>query len=175
MTTYITRHGETKHNVEGLLQGWCDSPLTEKGIAGAVVLAKSIPLQNQPIIKCSDLGRAVSTAQIIRETLGIKEDVIVDPNLRERSFGRYEGKPINELYDVIAHMGFERSPEGLYVLDIKGVEPLAEIKRRVAQVNTDSNDRDLILVGHGLSNNYLREIKNPRDFKFYVGRDAVKL
>ena len=28
---YLVRHGETLFNVKGLIQGWCDSPLTDLG------------------------------------------------------------------------------------------------------------------------------------------------
>lgn len=37
---YITRHGEIEYKVQGLVQGWCDSPLTEEGIAQTKALAK---------------------------------------------------------------------------------------------------------------------------------------
>lgn len=30
-TLYLMRHGETLFNEQGRIQGWCDSPLTEKG------------------------------------------------------------------------------------------------------------------------------------------------
>lgn len=32
---YLMRHGETLFNVQKRVQGWCDSPLTEKGVAQA--------------------------------------------------------------------------------------------------------------------------------------------
>lgn len=28
---YLMRHGETLFNLQSRIQGWCDSPLTEKG------------------------------------------------------------------------------------------------------------------------------------------------
>ena len=34
---YLMRHGETKYNVELRVQGWSDSPLTNKGIKQAEV------------------------------------------------------------------------------------------------------------------------------------------
>lgn len=34
-TLYLMRHGETLFNVQHKIQGWCDSPLTEKGIKQA--------------------------------------------------------------------------------------------------------------------------------------------
>jgi probable phosphoglycerate mutase len=175
MTTHIIRHGETEHNVQRLVQGWLDSPLTEKGRTYAVETAKSIDLQNEPIVISSDLGRALSTAQIIRETLGIKKDIIADPNMRERNCGEYEGKHIDKLYDLIASQGYERNPEGIYLADVKGLESIGDIKKRVSKVQTTNKNRDLIIVGHCLSNNYLREIDNPENFQFYSGREIVTL
>lgn len=32
MKLYLMRHGETLFNTQKRVQGWCDSPLTEKGI-----------------------------------------------------------------------------------------------------------------------------------------------
>lgn len=34
-TLYLMRHGETMFNVQHKIQGWCDSPLTDKGIQQA--------------------------------------------------------------------------------------------------------------------------------------------
>lgn len=35
-TLYLMRHGETMFNVQHKIQGWCDSPLTEKGKQQAI-------------------------------------------------------------------------------------------------------------------------------------------
>lgn len=34
-TLYLVRHGETLFNIQNKIQGWCDSPLTENGVAQA--------------------------------------------------------------------------------------------------------------------------------------------
>lgn len=33
---YLVRHGETLFNIQGKIQGWSDSPLTERGIKQAL-------------------------------------------------------------------------------------------------------------------------------------------
>lgn len=37
---YMIRHGQTKSNVWNIMQGWSDTPLTEKGITQGRELAK---------------------------------------------------------------------------------------------------------------------------------------
>ncbi|MGE5678709.1 MAG: phosphoglycerate mutase family protein, partial [Pseudomonadota bacterium] len=42
MKLYITRHGETEWNLEGRMQGWQNSDLTEKGVENAKRLGKRL-------------------------------------------------------------------------------------------------------------------------------------
>lgn len=95
MLVYITRHGETQWNVEGRTQGARDIGLTEKGRIQALRLArrvKDLPIRE---IYCSDLKRAVETASIVGQELGVR--VVVTPLLREASFGEWEGHTLSEI------------------------------------------------------------------------------
>lgn len=90
MKLYILRHGTTDWNRTGRLQGACDIPLNEEGIALAHDTAlgmKDVPLD---CIFSSPLKRAYVTAQIVSEGRGL--DIIIDNRLREISFGDWEGK-----------------------------------------------------------------------------------
>jgi broad specificity phosphatase PhoE len=91
MTTfYIVRHGETHWNVQKLLQGHADSPLTQAGREQAQALAaKFAPIQFDHVFS-SDLLRAKHTAEL----LTIEKQLAINTTelLRERSFGKYEGK-----------------------------------------------------------------------------------
>jgi broad specificity phosphatase PhoE len=42
MLIYIVRHGETRSNIDGLLQGWSDDPLNKNGIALAEITGKGM-------------------------------------------------------------------------------------------------------------------------------------
>ena len=87
---YLARHGETDWNARGKLQGSTDIPLNEAGRAQAVALGER--LRGQPItsVTTSDLARAVETGRIVALALGVTR-VHVDADLRERSFGMFEG------------------------------------------------------------------------------------
>jgi probable phosphoglycerate mutase len=87
---YLVRHGETDWNVAGRWQGHTDIPLNWRGRAQARVVAETLRHTAFAGIASSDLSRARETAQIIAETLG-NEVVLLDPDLRERAFGPFEG------------------------------------------------------------------------------------
>lgn len=104
---HLIRHGETHANVQNIVLGQGDSPLTENGVSVARLAAAS-DLINGSRLKywrhyCSDLGRAQITAKIV---LGIEKDddddnsngeassdinLIVDSRLRELGKGPREG------------------------------------------------------------------------------------
>lgn len=91
---YLTRHGETVWNTKKLMQGWKDSPLTDKGIKQAKQLAQSLSEVPFDAIYSSTSDRAVKTAEIIK---GIRPlQVIQTDTLRELSFGNWEGKTFDE-------------------------------------------------------------------------------
>lgn len=89
MKVYIARHGETNENAQGIVQGWLDTELNEKGIAQATAAARqfSAPIE---AIYSSDLKRAVRTAQEFRSRYQ-NVPYFEDQRLRERNFGDAAG------------------------------------------------------------------------------------
>ena len=65
MHLYITRHGETKENVMGVLQGKSPGNLNETGIEQARLLGGALRNKDISAIHSSDLDRALDTAIII--------------------------------------------------------------------------------------------------------------
>ena len=94
-TIYLTRHGETEWNEKKLIQGHTDIPLNTKGKEQAKLLGKQLKDIDFDVVFSSDLLRAANSAEII-----IKEKemtVIKIKALRERFFGRFEGKSLDEM------------------------------------------------------------------------------
>jgi broad specificity phosphatase PhoE len=89
-TVYLARHGETDWNARGKLQGRTDIPLNDRGLAQARTLAGRLANLGLTAVVTSDLVRARSTGDVVAETLGIAARSI-DPGLKERSFGVFEG------------------------------------------------------------------------------------
>ena len=96
-TFYIVRHGQTNWNILGKTQGHGNSDLTQKGEEQAFELAKAIKEYPIDYIYSSDLGRAVQTAEIVGDQIGVK--VNQTKSLREMGFGDWEGLLIDEKYD----------------------------------------------------------------------------
>lgn len=88
-TLLLVRHGETDWNADGRLQGQTDRPLSEFGRRQAVQLANELADEEFDAIYASDLSRASETAQIVGERLGLP--VEIDPDLREKNWGTWEG------------------------------------------------------------------------------------
>lgn len=85
----ITRHGETPWNRQGLIQGHQPVPLSHEGRLQALALRRR--LANTPLVAvyCSDLRRAVETADIITEGRDVRTVQLA--GLRECGYGQWEG------------------------------------------------------------------------------------
>ena len=94
MKIYLLRHGETDWNKAGRLQGHTDIPMNENGIEqisrAGEFFAREV--KHIDVIISSPLVRALKSAEIIADKIGYKkENIIVEPNFIERSFGYREG------------------------------------------------------------------------------------
>ncbi len=90
-TILLIRHGETAWNAERRLQGHLDIPLNAEGERQAALLGAALAGEAIDHVLSSDLGRARQTAEAILRARGIAPAVQVDPQLRERCYGGFEG------------------------------------------------------------------------------------
>ncbi len=92
---YLVRHGQTEWNIEGRMQGQKDSSLTAVGISQAEAMGLRLKSVNFAAAFSSDLLRAYRTAQIIAKERRLA--VIARRELRERSFGKLDGKLVSQV------------------------------------------------------------------------------
>ncbi len=88
-TLLLVRHGETDWNAAGRLQGQTDTLLTDHGRRQARKLAEELACDGIDAVYASDLARARETAEIVAARLGLP--IVLDPDLRERDWGSWEG------------------------------------------------------------------------------------
>lgn len=84
----LVRHGQSEWNALGRWQGRADPPLTDLGRQQAFHAAAHIGAVD--LICASPLQRALDTARIISEQLGVGP-VVVEPDLAERDAGEWQG------------------------------------------------------------------------------------
>jgi probable phosphoglycerate mutase len=86
---FVFRHGETDWNREGRLQGHTDTRPNATGLAQAEALALRLRTHRLDAVLSSELARALTTARIVAETLGVP--LATDLGLRETNVGAAEG------------------------------------------------------------------------------------
>jgi len=92
----LLRHGKTIWNEDGRIQGRRDSPLSEKGSQQVHEWGKFIGDYTIDKIIASDLGRVRETVTIIQQYC-TPVSVEWNEDLREQSWGKWEGKTFHEL------------------------------------------------------------------------------
>jgi broad specificity phosphatase PhoE len=91
MSFLLIRHGETALNVARVLQP-ADTPLSARGLAQAEALARRLAgVAGLRGLICSDLPRALRTAEAIAAATGLSLETT--PLLHERNFGDWRGRP----------------------------------------------------------------------------------
>lgn len=147
----LWRHGRTAANAGARLQGQIDIPLDEVGRWQARTAAAALLARYEPtVIVSSDLTRARATAEHLARVTDLP--VAVDPRLRERGFGEWEGMTGEEI-EARWPGAFEAwrlggDPSGV------GAETRAEVAARLAVAVTEraaacGSDETLVVVSHG--------------------------
>lgn len=95
---YLCRHGQSQWNAQGLLQGQCESSLSQLGQQQAQMLANTAKDWAITKIYHSTLSRAQQTAEICADQLAIES--IQLKGIQERHYGHWQGQAINTLTDM---------------------------------------------------------------------------
>ena len=95
LTLYLTRHGETVENAAGILQGQTPGQLNHTGIQQARQLRGLLSDTHFDALVYSDLKRAVDTAEIINERLGLP--LVPCKLFRERDWGEFTGWKVTNI------------------------------------------------------------------------------
>ena len=147
---FLIRHGETEWNAAGKLQGNSNVQLSSVGLHQARLLAEHAPFQTADTIYSSDLIREQTTAEILAERFNL--DVEIDADLREVSFGDWEGQSIRALAEDLSD-GFEkfftepdrcRPPHGETFIAAQ-----ARVMNAIEKIIDENENRRVIVISHG--------------------------
>lgn len=172
---YLLRHGQTHFNLEQRIQGSLDSPLTSQGRDQARAMGEKLRGMLETAeggdgefeIIASPQPRAYESALLVREAWGTDKPVITDARLVEVGCGSWEKHHFSTIQarDPLV----EDEPTFLaawahHCADGEGLD--AAVERLWGWLRWAGN-RNLVVVGHGVSGSILRAL--------YVGegRDAM--
>lgn len=149
---YLTRHGETQYNRENRFNGRTDSPLTDIGVSEAHrqgrMLCEVIEPDSGLRIVSSPLGRAVHTAEIIRDQMGMKgHEIETDERLTELSFGVWEGLTMDEIERRYPGE-WDKRHQNMWTYVIPGGESYEMVARRASDWLNEAQGL-MLVVTHG--------------------------
>ena len=148
MRVFLVRHGQTAWNVQGKAQGHADIPLDPTGQEQASALKHAFEGVAIDRIFCSDLVRAVETAEPISAVTGVP--ITLRTDIRERSFGEWEGMN----FEKVARQTLEKSlASGLPKLEVTppGGESFKDVWHRTLPFvqEIQASDETVVVVSHG--------------------------
>ena len=162
---FLTRHGETEWNIEGRMQGWGDSPLTELGIKQAEWLKDRMSDTKIDVIYTSPAGRAKRTAEIIRGDREI--EIIEDERLQEIKWGAWECLSQEEIQkiDLINYFNFWNHPSK-YVPTFRAETFYDVMERSCASISNilrKEKGKNILVVTHTVTlKAYICQLQNRK-------------
>ncbi len=140
VTAYLVRHGQTYLNLYNKVQGWIDSPLTEKGIADAKNAGERLKGINFNAAFTSDSGRAIDTGRLILRANPHNMNIVSYqyPEFREQFHGYFEGNDLNQMWQFVGAQVQETSEKA--VLKDFGLERARDLIHRADLYNNAENN-----------------------------------
>ncbi|SER85345.1 histidine phosphatase family protein [Salipaludibacillus aurantiacus] len=147
VTVYFIRHGQSEANLQGIIQGHAEFPLSELGEKQASLAGEWMSSVHLDAIYTSDLQRARVTAEAIAK----HHPLTPQPweMIREVGLGPLEGKTRKQMYEEFP----ELKADALLTSGIKGTETVDKITLRcgyvIEQLNAAYENKTVAVVSHG--------------------------
>ena len=167
MKLLLIRHGKTKFNELGLIQGQYDSKLSDEGLESTKDFAKTF---NREYDYCysSPLIRARITAELITNN----GNITYDDRIKEASFGVLEKTKLTK-DKLMSYVSGKNIPKGAETRD----DVVRRVQNFLKELKKKHEDSDTILiVTHGgviraiqeIYNNKSKEVKNLEIFEINI-------
>ena len=159
---YLLRHGQTEHNLERRIQGRCDSPLTELGKQQARAIGETLrgllDGSEQFEIIASPLPRAVASAEVVREAVGLDRPVIHDHRLQEVGCGSWEKHHFDTIGARDPRVAAAPCFLAAWASYCTDGESLDEALARLSGWLGWADGRRLVVISHGVAGSLLRSL-----------------
>ena len=165
-------------NTLDMVQGWCDSPLTEEGVKVAQQLGKGFEGIDFRTAYCSTLRRTRQTAEIVLKAKGQGNISIIEhEGIKEACFGSFEGSPNMTMWgnaalflqytsrdamyqDILDHnLNYRTVLDAIKKLDTLGLAEDYETLRlrtqsalrHIAEEEAKKGEANILVIAHGMS------------------------
>lgn len=137
--TYFV-HGTTTDNEKEISSGWFDVGLSDLGVKQSIELKDKIEDKKFDIVFCSDLKRAVDSANLTFEGI---VPIIPDKRLRECNYGKYNAQSSAIVEPMQENHINEKFPEGESYRDVKN-----RIADFLAFLKQNYDGKSIAIVAH---------------------------
>ena len=137
--TYFV-HGTTTDNENDIATGWLPGELSEVGVEQAKELGIKIKDKDFDIVFCSDLKRAVDSANL---GFGDKYKIIPDARLRECNYGDFNGKGTEFKDNKMGRYVNTKFPNGESYKDVE--ERLNDF---LVELGQNYNEKHVAIIAH---------------------------
>ncbi len=174
----LFRHGETANSKEVCFNGHYDVGLSEKGRKQFQHWAEILKKEKFQAIYSSDLQRTRNSAQLIANEFGL--ETISYPELRELSFGTWEGMSVSEVEATYPGQMKERM-QSVAAFQADGGETYPQLQARVIpryeEIVARHPNGQIVMVCHGGVNRVILShlLGIPIDKIFRIHQDYAAL
>ena len=174
MNIYVIRHGETKANKEGVLQGSSNWPLNDFGIKLAEITGTNMKGIKFDACFSSPLDRARQTAEIVLKNSNNENvEIQFDDRIKEINMGVYEGKsfkPPKVEVPIVKILLFRKN--AFFTARWKGGETTREVCRRCQDFLNElatKNYENVLVSTHGCATRAMLNKLYENKFDFWQG------
>ena len=185
----LLRHGQSEWNLQNRFTGWVDVDLSEKGEEEAKKAGRLLEGMNIDVLFTSVLKRAIRTAEIALDEMGVKDiKIIRDAALNERHYGDLQGenkKEIGEKYGLKQLKIWRRSydikpPNGESLKDTldrvlpyykETIEPMLKDGKNVMISAHGNSLRALVMHLENIDKNTILELNIPTGIPYVYDMD----
>ena len=147
----IVRHGETDWNVAGILQGWRDVPLNERGREQSREMAGMFASGGFSRVYASPLRRSLENAAIVAGELGLPPPT-AHAGLKERNFGDIQGIPkaeLAELNPLLLEQILKRNPAAAFPEGEAMDEFAGRVLAAIREIGARHGGDRVLVITHG--------------------------
>ncbi len=172
MNLYVVRHGQVPSNVEGIVSGWNDEELTDKGILQANEIRNKLQNIQFDVVYSSPINRAKQTAMIVAP----QNEILYDSRLAEREPGTMLGQSRKNIDKSSWNsLEIERTPEGAETL----ASGLKRVRNFLDEINQKDKNKNVLIITHNFISKCIWILENGiKDTEqinsFFHNNDEIK-